>query len=301
MRVILNVSDGPAKGKFFLLEQGTVKVGRGGDFPISEDSFLSRSHFELAIEGDKALVRDLGSNNGTLHNGHPLRVVELEDGDELAAGNSVFQIGLEMSDDVPGSMDSPAAQEKDMQKLDAVQLGLWRVLHHVKPPLYTLVDTAIGELARDYIALCGMPRKSLYEGEKAVELERFAPYLVELQPKSEALRKVIADGWGKNWGVYFASPLSFIETRRHLRKFLLVRMPDGKVNYFRYYDPRVLRDFLPQCSPEELVNFFGPVTQFLMADGSGQKLLRFTQANGVLKTMEIELSKQAAPGKEEGK
>ena len=70
---------------------------------------------------------------------------------------------------------------------------------------------------------------------------------------------------------------------------------------FRFYDPRVLRDFLPQCSPEEVTNFFGPVTQFLMADASGQKLLRFTQANGVLNMMEIDLDKQAESGKEDGK
>jgi len=38
----------------------------------------------------------------------------------------------------------------------------------------------------------------------------------------------------------------------------------GKDMYFRFYDPRVLRVFLPTCTPEELSDFFGPIAGFLI-------------------------------------
>ena len=38
----------------------------------------------------------------------------------------------------------------------------------------------------------------------------------------------------------------------------------GKDMYFRLYDPRVLRVFLPTCTPDELTDFFGPIGTFLI-------------------------------------
>ena len=49
------------------------------------------------------------------------------------------------------------------------------------------------------------------------------------------------------------------ELRRHFRKFLKVEDPKGKSLIFRYYDPRVLRVYLPTCNAMELQTVFGPV------------------------------------------
>jgi len=63
--------------------------------------------------------------------------------------------------------------------------------------------------------------------------------------------------------------------RRHLRRFLIVRAPDGKRLYFRYYDPRVLSVYLPTCNAAELQYIFGPVRQFVCEGPDPTVLLRF--------------------------
>lgn len=52
---------------------------------------------------------------------------------------------------------------------------------------------------------------------------------------------------------------------------------------FRYYDPRVLRVFLPTCNKEELTNFFGPIQAFVLEDTEEDTLIRFRRVKGVLK------------------
>lgn len=55
--------------------------------------------------------------------------------------------------------------------------------------------------------------------------------------------------------------------RRHFRRFLRVTDEQGQPLMFRYYDPRVLRVYLPTCTAEELALVFGPVSAYLIEDG----------------------------------
>jgi hypothetical protein len=41
---------------------------------------------------------------------------------------------------------------------------------------------------------------------------------------------------------------------------------------FRFYDPRVLRVYLPTCWPGELTRMFGPVESFVMESAEGNVL-----------------------------
>ena len=63
--------------------------------------------------------------------------------------------------------------------------------------------------------------------------------------------------------------------RKH-RRFLLVKAEDGEELYFRSYDPRVLRVFVPTCTPEEARTFFGPIRAFLVEANEPETLLTFT-------------------------
>jgi hypothetical protein len=44
---------------------------------------------------------------------------------------------------------------------------------------------------------------------------------------------------------------------------------------FRYYDPRLLRVYLPTCRPAELETFFGPIDTFLTEGEDGGEMLEF--------------------------
>ncbi|MGE5570089.1 MAG: DUF4123 domain-containing protein [Rhodospirillales bacterium] len=123
----------------------------------------------------------------------------------------------------------------------------------------------------------------LYSGEIQPDLAEAAPYLVRLESGSEFTEWVFKEGWGKHWGVFAVTPADFATFRKHLRKFLVVYDSNAKALYFRYYDPRVLRTFLPTCKEEELAEFFGPVTAWLLEDEDPNVILRF-EAPGRLVT-----------------
>ena len=53
-------------------------------------------------------------------------------------------------------------------------------------------------------------------------------------------------------------------TGAELRIFLTVMTEKKKKLLFRYYDPRVLRPYLPSCTPAELQTFFGPIDQYVI-------------------------------------
>ena len=62
------------------------------------------------------------------------------------------------------------------------------------------------------------------------------------------------------------APADLRTMRNHFRKLLTVYDPNGKPLLFRYYDPRVLRVYLPTCNAEELATIFGPINSYLLED-----------------------------------
>ena len=116
----------------------------------------------------------------------------------------------------------------------------------------------------------------LYAGTLSPALVSAAPHLVQLYPESQFYRALVDDGWGRAWGVFMHADTSLESLRRHLRGLLVVRDPRGRRLLFRWYDPRVLRVYLPTCTRQELETVFGPVTTFLVEAPDPTALLRFT-------------------------
>ena len=129
----------------------------------------------------------------------------------------------------------------------------------------------------------------LYRGELKPDIAEVAPYLVRLEPDSAFTSWVIEQGWGNNWGIFALANVEFAVLRRHFRRFLIVHDPDGKPLYFRYYDPRVLRVYLPTCTADELQTIFGPVERFVLADEDPSTALRFRLDTAVLKQEKFHL------------
>jgi len=156
-----------------------------------------------------------------------------------------------------------------------MQDGLVKLLRSQPAPLFALLDAARDE--RIVQLLSGSPEevRSLYEGNAASELANVAPYLLNLPDGSPWLETLVAAGWGKSWGIYLTSAQPFPEVRKHLRRFLLVELEEGKQVYFRFYDPRVLRIFLETAIPAEINGFFGPVASYLSESEDGQTLIKY--------------------------
>lgn len=129
----------------------------------------------------------------------------------------------------------------------------------------------------------------LYRGKLEPDMAEVAPYLVKLEYDHPFTKLVLEKGWGNHWGIFVVTGLeaNIRKMRNHFRKFLMVINPEGKSVYFRYYDPRVLRVYLPTCNAGEIQTLFGPISSYIAEDEDASTLLRLS-ANG--KNIRIEKS-----------
>ena len=126
----------------------------------------------------------------------------------------------------------------------------------------------------------------LFQGELAPDMAEVAPYLVRLEPQSELADWVLGTGWGQHWGSFVITRQGFRALRNHLRGLTLVYRRDGTPLYFRFYDPRVLRVFLPTCTPAQLKQMFGPVDAFLAESEAGDALSIFRLSGEALSAVQ---------------
>jgi len=272
--VYLLIAAGPAAGRRYALPEGQVlRVGRNAaaEIPIPEDPRLSGFHFSVENTGVEVTVRDLDSTLGTYLSGRSVSQGPARDGDKIVAGQSVFTVH------------SGAAQAKRPAGSAHVGESLRTAIFEQGQPLYAILDAARDKRIKKMLeAQRASPFQSLYEGKQGEELADYAPYIVRVYPDSPLVEKLIEDGWDKSWGIFLRCPLSILEVRRHFRHFLMVKDETGEEFYFRFYDPRVLRVFLPTCTQDQRLEFFGPVERFLMEDDRGAKVLEFAPNGEVL-------------------
>jgi len=142
-------------------------------------------------------------------------------------------------------------------------------LRAIGDPLFALLDAARDPKVLAAIQDSDQPYQSLYEGAEADDLAAYGPYLVGLDDGDTMLRRLVEEGWGRSWGVYLASSADFDTIRQHLRRYLKVEIPGGTTALFRFYDPRVLREFLECWTPNERESFLGPVACCIIEDAEG--------------------------------
>lgn len=141
--------------------------------------------------------------------------------------------------------------------------------------VWAVLDCARDERIFPALQASRLEYLSLYAGQLPETLKRAAPHMVELAPGYRFTRPLLEMGWGHSWGIFIRTrePLNL---RHHLRKFLRVQDEDGRHLVFRYYDPRVLRAFLPTCDATQLKALFGVVGSYVTEDRHGGALMEFT-------------------------
>lgn len=121
----------------------------------------------------------------------------------------------------------------------------------------------------------------LYEGDSEKFLASVAPWMFGFEQGSDFATWMLRSARGNSWGIFLRSSAEPVRLYRHLRKFLIVQSEEGKEMYFRYYDPRVLRVFLPTCEAPQLKEFFGPIEAF-MAENEQGLLVEYALVDGKL-------------------
>lgn len=275
MRVVLQVNSGVRAGQKIWLHSGqTIKVGRTEltDFAFPNDSHMSPEHFAIEFSADGCRLHDLNSTHGTTLNGQRvIRPSELNDRDEIVAGETSFTLSMEGA---PATAVPEPEAEPDVP-LEVIKERLIETFRQLPQPLFAILDAARDPLVLALLVQSDHQYQSLYEGPKGETLAAVAPYLVKLPSDSPLLETLIEKGWGESWGVYLTCEKPLKEVRKHFRHFLMVKTDEGKDVYFRYYDPRVLRVFLPTCLPDEAEQFFGPIDSFFFEDDDANNMLEF--------------------------
>jgi hypothetical protein len=138
--------------------------------------------------------------------------------------------------------------------------------------------------ARIFRAVDASPadKSCLYAGRLPFVIQEVAPYLVVLEREDKLTHFLLDEGWGQSWGIYLRTEAPLQTVRRHFRTLLKVKDYTGRNLFFRWYDPRVLRVFLPTCLPDELRAMFGPVENFYMEGEDPSTFLEYRFEGGQL-------------------
>lgn len=155
--------------------------------------------------------------------------------------------------------------------------------------LYAIMDAARDSRIHSRLLESGAEALSLFRGDKAMELADVAPYLVPLYRGDNLIDWFLTHGWGNSWGIVVESSAGLKELRRHFQGFIMVYDPKGMPLYFRYYDPRVFRIYLPTCNESELKIVFGPVNSFYAEGQDPDYLVHYAFAGGRLMERKVHL------------
>ena len=296
MAVILQLESGSVPGQEYQIEMNqSCKVGSGesADFLIA-DSKLCPLHFSVSYDGLDCLVRNLSFETGTFINDRQIIEDVVQKGEYILAGGSIFSAKIEekggqKNDATPGPKGSGAIVAR---KRNTSKSGPMSVLDRLDSyeNLYAILDTA--RTSRVYFLLedCEEFHQSLYPtpiSEEEEDLENVSPFLVKFSPGSPFLEKIVREGWGNSWGLYFVSEKDFAEVYSHFQQYITITTEEGEEMYFRFYDPRVAKVFLPSCPREDLQKFFGPVSCFLMEDEKSNIMQKYTITEEELTQEEI--------------
>jgi len=144
---VLVIKEGDNVGFKWAVEKDSILIGRGEecDLVFSERP-ISRHHAEIRREGNRYILRDLNSKNGTCLNGQEISTpVPLQDGDEIqiALRVKLFFVGADAT--VPLLLDD---SQGPGLRLDKVGRRVWVRGQELVPPL-SLAQYRVLELLYD--------------------------------------------------------------------------------------------------------------------------------------------------------
>lgn len=126
---------------------------------------------------------------------------------------------------------------------------------------YAVIDACLRPMVPERAQRVGPERAlCLYKGQAAHDYWAVAPYLFQVDAETWSwIGEQLAD---QPWGILCQTPLPLGAVQTHLRRFLTVQSPDGGQWLFRFYDPRVLPQFLETAPATQVTEMFGPLECF---------------------------------------
>jgi hypothetical protein len=153
------------------------------------------------------------------------------------------------------------------------------------PSVYAVLDGARDERIYRAVYDSRLEYECLFAGDLSYELALAAPYLVKLDARAAFTRWLLEEGWGKSFGIFAWTRADTETLRRHCRRLLQIKDEAGRRLFFRYYDPRVLRLYLPTCTAAELREVLGPLGR-LLAEGPDGQVIAYEPGGRPLRIVE---------------
>ena len=141
--------------------------------------------------------------------------------------------------------------------------------------LFGIVDSARNDEVFRYLVTGDVQYKSLFEDTMDVQSYGVSGFLVECKKESQLFKWMTTEAWGDSCCIFFTSKDELDELLVHFQKFNRVYLEGDDVVLFRYYDPRVLRTYLPTCNREEIESFFGEVKSFFAESEDPETMFSF--------------------------
>lgn len=145
--------------------------------------------------------------------------------------------------------------------------------------LYTIVDACQDkELVFEAKTKFNQPIRSLFSGAGTESMADYAPYFIPIDLSNEYLERW-CESWGKNAGIMIVSDAHSTALYRHMRDIFVVKDEKGQEYFFRFYDPRNLRVFLPNCDLRDLLTFLGPIRCLYCESDPSDKIISYQHTN----------------------
>jgi hypothetical protein len=278
MRAYLEVIDGRYAGTTIALSAGDVcHVGSrlGVDLFLPHDPSMLPLHFALACDELECQLQDCSGREETYVNGEPISRAVLQHGDWIVAGETLFSFLV------------------DGQPVDEIETNLSRLIAYLNStpePLFALVDAALDPGIESLLEDAPGEVYDFHPETAEMMMASARPTLVALPKNSNLLERLVRSGWGKGWCVYLTSSAPFIGVREHFRRHLIADYAGRGDAGFRFFDPRVLRTFLPEFNFEQADRLFYGVTEYLVESQLPSTLLEFQMGIDGVTARSIRLS-----------
>jgi len=204
---------GPLNGYRWSLAKQLV-IGRTGDCDISiTNQQVSREHARVFMSDNIAMLEDLGSKNGTFHNGKPVAdLISLEDGDviQIALAQEFIFLGQDATVPLaPGDFESSVISYFRRIRLEKESCRTWIMNRELDPPLsalqfsfLTLLSESAGRVISrsEVINWVWGPQQSLGVTDQALDalVRRLRDRLQEFDPDHEYIITVRGQGFRLN-------------------------------------------------------------------------------------------------------
>ena len=126
---------------------------------------------------------------------------------------------------------------------------------------YAVIDSVAIPMLLANIHKHSVPFLCLYRGEIPIDRVDIVPYIVKLNKNSQFCNWLIEASTKTPCCIYLNSSENITDVRKHLRKFIKAEIPSGKTIYFRFYDPRILKVYLPECELDDERVVYGEIIE----------------------------------------